>query len=1475
MTSRLLTAAFALALALPLATHAEPLQLKPGDHVAIVGNVLADRLQFSGWLETYIQAKYPDAHLVFRNLSAAGDEVATWQRSKDFGTRDEWLQWTQADVIFAFYGFGEAQAGYDGISKFKADLDNFLKQTAKQNYSGKGAPRIVLFSPIAQERMSSPDFPDPSALNTNLQNYAAAMADVAKANNVLFVDLFAPSEKLFSEMQAKGQQATLNGHYLNDAAQKGLAPVMYQGLFGEAPPAGDLGKLNAAVLDKDWEWHTRYRTIDGYNVYGERSRLSYTGKLPDGTTTPKISNNEVMQREMHERDVMTANRDARIWAVAKGGDLQVKDDNLPPPIQVGTDLPGDRPDLLHTFLSGQDAISKMTVHSGMKVNLFADEKMFPDLIKPVQMAWDTKGRLWVSVWINYPERTPTGKRGDKILILEDTDGDGKADKCTVFLDDLNAPTGFQFYKDGVLVMQAPDVWFVKDTDGDGKADFKERILMGLDSADSHHTTNSMCLEPGGAVYLSDGVFHRSQVESATGVVRNTDAAVYRFEPNTGRFETYASYGFANPHGRVFDYWGNDIITDATGNASYFAAAFSGHVDYPAKHPTMNQFWARPSRPCAGTGIISSRHFPEEFQENFLNCNVISYQGIYRVGVKQDGSGLKGETLENLISSTDENFRPSQVNIGPDGALYVADWSNAIIGHMQHHLRDPNRDHDHGRIYRITYDGRPLLKAPKIDGAPIPALLDLLKLPEDGTRTLAKIELGKHDSNEVIAATKKWLGALDKSDKDYEHNRLEALWVHQWHNVVDTDLLKAVLTSPEPRARAAAVRILSYWRDRVPNALSLLKTAAADADPRVRLHAVRAASFFTGVPAVEVALTAAAQPTDYYLDYVLTETLRQLEPVWRKAISDGVPLFTGNAGGGMKILLGKLSTEEMLKLPRTPELLTAIVGRAGISETQRLEALNDIAQQHKSTVVAELLATLKPLAPSITPAGTELARILARQPAQDLRAVRSQLAEFVNPRTAADVRVAAIAALVTADGSFEPRWSEAAKSASEVTEMLEAVPRVADPALRLTVHEKSLAMLTNPPAEIAAEAKGGTIPNARFVRVELPRKGTLTLAEVQVFSGGKNIAPTGKARQSSTAFSGDAAHAIDGNTAGDFGSGSESHTAENEDHPWWEVDLGKDQPVDSVAVWNRTEQNGKYVKRLEGFTLTVLDAQRHEIFKKDRIPAPQENTSISVKSTGVATFQRAAIHAAVASGGDPAPVFAALCKLIEKGEEVTASAHGIRALPRTGWKAQAAAPAANAIVTWGRKLTPAERAIPENVATIQLAVDLAGLLPADQAAGLRKDLKDLRVAVFVVNTVREQMRYDTPRIVVETGKPFQVIFQNGDVMPHNFVVVKGGTREKVGTAAMTMPPTKLDGEGRAYIPQTTDIIGASKLIEPGQTDKLNLIAPNEEGENEYVCTFPGHWMIMWGKLIVVKDVDAYLQAHPEPAPAGGGGVGTVQ
>ena len=1471
-----LTALCLLLSALP--GRAAALELKPGDHVALVGNALADRMQHTGHWETLLHAQFPKHNLVVRNLAVAGDEVAWRARSENFGTPDDWLTRVKADVILAFFGYNESFNGEEGLPKFRADLDQWLKDTKAKNYSGKGAPRIVLFSPIAAEKHRDPNFADPAPVNARLAAYAKAMAEVAQANDVPFVDLFQPSQRLYAEAAARNESLTINGFLLGDAGDRALAPVIQQALVGGTQaipsvegPSPAMEKLRAAVNDKNAVWHSRYRTIDGYNVYGGRSGLAYQadkGAFRQNEKNPEppfLSNYQVMQQEMAVRDVMTANRDQAVWTVAGGGNYTVEDSNLPPVQKVPTNKPGDQPDGSHTYLDGQEAIAKMTVHSGMSVNLFADEKMFPELINPVQMAWDTKGRLWVSVWPNYPGRTPWSQEGDSLLVFEDTDSDGKADKMTRFLGDLNAATGFQFYKDGVLVVQAPDVWFVRDTDGDGKADWKERMLMGLDSADSHHTANAICHDPGGAIYLSDGVFHRSQVETPDGPVRNLDGAVYRYEPRTAKFETYASYGFANPHGRVFDRWGNDLITDATGNNTYFGAAISGRIDYPAKHSGMKEFWNRPSRPCPDTALLTSRHFPEEFQGNFLNLNVIGFQGVFRVKVSEDGSGLKGETLENLISSSDPNFRPIAMRVGPDGALYFADWHNTIIGHMQHHLRDPNRTVTRGRIYRITYNGRPLLKAPKIDGQPIETLLDLLKAHEDGTRELAKVELSKHDSAKVVAATKKWAAALDKSDANYEHQMMEALWVHQWHNVVDASLLERMLKSPDHRARAAAARVLCYWRDRVPNALAHFKTLAADEHPRVRLEAVRAASFFEAVEAVDVALAILQKPTDYYLDYVLGETLRQLRPVWRGALASGQPVAVGN-DAGLKHLLASVPTPELAKMPKNPGILNALLLRSDASANDRLDALGALAAAKNTSRMNELFAAIDRA--DAASAG-RLAQLLPAQPAAELKPQRTRLNSLASGGVSAEVRQAAFAALALADGGFDAAWALAGNSPAKLADLLNGIVLISDPEFRAKAFDRTLPLLKEMPTALAEAAKKEPNTKGRIVRIELPREGTLTLAEVQVFSGGRNVATQGQARQSSTSNGGVAARAIDGRTSGTWGDGTSTHSTEGEDRPWWEVDLGSDQSIDSVVVWNRTDD--RLGRRLDGFTLSVLDANRAVLFQKTALPAPDVSGSIPVSTDALGAVRIAAIRAVTGMGREPGAVFGALAGLIAKGESVAAAAQGLRTLPHDAWPKAEAATAVKGLLAWAKTIPVADRTSQDYIETVQVAGDLAGLLPSAEAAAARKELKDYRVAVFVVRTVREQMRYDTPRLVVEAGKPFEIILINDDFMPHNLVVVKPGTRDAVGTAAAQMPPDRLDRAGRAYVPGSSAVVAATKMIDANQRETLKLTAPATPGDYEYVCTFPGHHQSMWGRLVVTTDVDDYLQKNPQaPVPTAGAG-----
>jgi len=890
------------------------LELKKGDHICIIGNTIAERMQHYGWLEARIQSRFAGQELVFRNLGYSGDEIDGWQnpnhrmRSMSFGSQDEWLSGnapcpqptklsprdsgkvrenrfeltnTKADVIFAFYGYNESFAGEAGLAKFKADADAFVKHTLGQKYNGTSEPRLVLFSPIAQEFINDPNLPSKEAVaatNARLKMYSNALSEVAKSNDIQFVDIFETTAR----ESEPGKSLTINGIHQNELGDSLIAANAETGLFPSGPmikrDGAALEALRQTINDKNFYWYNRYRVTDGFSTYGERAFLKFSegpGGYGDG-----LSNYSVGQRELDVLDTLTANRDKVVWAKAQGQEIKADDSNLPEFIAVITNKPGPLPGGKHLFLSGQEAIERMTVHKNMKVELFADESMFPELVKPVQMAFDTKGRLWVACWRTYPHWKPTEKMDDRLLILEDTDGDGKADKCTTFAGDIHNPTGFEFWNGGVLVAQGPDLLFLKDTDGDDKYDTKERIVHGFDTADTHHTINSFTLDQGGAVYMQEGTFHHSQIETPWGAPRRVaNGGVFRYEPRTQKTDIYVTFGFANPHGHVFDAWGRDIVWDGTGAQPYHALLFSGDMDFPNKHGRPPQVYQQRTRPCSGTEVLSSSHFPEEHRGNILVLNVIGFQGILQYKPKEQGSSLGATEVEPIVFSSDPNFRPGDVEVGQDGAIYFTDWQNPIIGHMQHNLRDPSRDHDHGRVYRVRYEGRDLLKVPAIAGQPIPKLLDLLKEKDNRVRHLARIELSGRPSKEVIAAATKWISSLDAAHPDYAHHMTEALWLHQSHNVVNVDLLKTQLKSPESLARTAATRVLTYWRDRVAEPLSLLQVLVNDESPSVRLQAVWALSFFSGADAAkasEIAVESLIHPQDAYLKHQLDETNKTLD-----------------------------------------------------------------------------------------------------------------------------------------------------------------------------------------------------------------------------------------------------------------------------------------------------------------------------------------------------------------------------------------------------------------------------------------------------------------------------------------------------------------------------------------------------------------------------------------------------------------------
>ncbi|HYF37167.1 MAG TPA: plastocyanin/azurin family copper-binding protein, partial [Prosthecobacter sp.] len=235
--------------------------------------------------------------------------------------------------------------------------------------------------------------------------------------------------------------------------------------------------------------------------------------------------------------------------------------------------------------------------------------------------------------------------------------------------------------------------------------------------------------------------------------------------------------------------------------------------------------------------------------------------------------------------------------------------------------------------------------------------------------------------------------------------------------------------------------------------------------------------------------------------------------------------------------------------------------------------------------------------------------------------------------------------------------------------------------------------------------------------------------------------------------------------------------------------------------------------------------------------------------------RAVLAALPLTGADNASAnFATVLKHLIEGKERTAAARALLKFPRASWDSAQAKPATDAILAYAKTVPAGDRSKLEYVEVIAAAKELAALLPENQSKTTLKDLRAVSVDVFIVHTVHEQLRYDTTKLTVQAGKPFEVVFENDDVMPHNFVIVPPGKHMEIGNAAMTMTPDKLDKQGRAFIPAAHErsIIAATKLLEPGQRETLKVKAPNKPGDYEFVCTFPGHALIMWGTLSVTKD-----------------------
>jgi len=859
-------------------SHSDALPIKKDAHIILVGNNLGSRMMNFGYFETEMQLRYPDSTLYIRNMSDGGNtpgfrphsgRPSPWafpgaeqfqtELTNDpnteghFETPEQWLTRHKADIIIAFFGSVESFDGEAGLQRYKDELDAFVKYTLQQRYNGVSTPQLALVSPIAFEDLSAKyDLPDGKRENENLLLYTQAMKEVADSNQVLFVDMYTPFKKLFDKGD---QQWTIDGLQLNDEGYKKFSLLLTDAVFGKEKVKDNSLResVHAAVMEKNWMWHKDFKMPNGVQAYGRR----FDPFGPDNYPA-----------EIAKIREMTAIRDEAIWKAVKGErlDLDSADALTTKLPEVKTNYVPSSQNEIPKYLYGEEALSKFRMAPGYKIELFASEEEFPELEKPMQMSFDNQGRLWVAIMPTYPHWKPGDpKPNDKILIFEDTDNDGKADKQTVFADSLHLPVGFEIAPEGVYVSQGTDFVLLNDTDGDGKADKKEILLSGFDDHDTHHAHHAYTTDPSGAIYMGTGVFLASDIETPYGTVRTTNGGFFRYDPNRHKLE-FAQLSIPNPWGITFDDWGQNFYAETSGPAVSWMMPGTVKPIYGIFTPKSRNLVeeAHQVRPTSGLEFISSRHFPDDVQGDYLINNTIGFLGTKEHTLEDNGTGYKSHHRQDLMRSEDPNFRPVDLEFAPDGSLYVIDWHNVLIGHMQHNQRDPLRDHTHGRIYRITYPSRPLVKPAYIADAPIDTLLDNLKLPEYRSRYRTRRELRGRDSAEVLTHLKTWVKNLDKNDPHYEHHLLEGLWVSWGLDRVDQSLLRELLHAKDYRVRAAAVRVVRYTGHQVADQAQLLKEAASDEHGRVRLEALVAASWLEKEPGLAILEEAAKKPLDDWM-----------------------------------------------------------------------------------------------------------------------------------------------------------------------------------------------------------------------------------------------------------------------------------------------------------------------------------------------------------------------------------------------------------------------------------------------------------------------------------------------------------------------------------------------------------------------------------------------------------------------------------
>jgi glucose/arabinose dehydrogenase len=799
------------------AATSAPFELRDGDRVLFIGDTFFEREVDYGHIETRLTAAFPNRNVIFRNLAWAADTPMGRSRASFDWNKSEqdWLKRVKEQVALvkptvAFLSYGMTAALESGagvspaeqtarIEKFKTDMNKLMDAIEEVSGSSPDRPqkvRFVLLGPNRPEGSFLAEAESRQQLLRNVELWAAGIEAIAGQRGARFVALH--RTRVFTRSDRHGID---DGIHLNEHGYGFAVRDLKQGLgLGDVSLEGSLGVLNAAIRKKNELFFHRWRPANWTYLLGFRKG--------------EQGQNAV---ELPRFDPLIAEWEARI---AKLRDLKHQDPATVKEVRSLLDVrssmfdvSGSRTNIEHSTSNAEHRIATLPtfeVADGFEVNLWAED---PQLHKPIEINWDAHGRLWVASSEVYPQIQPGQPATDSVVVLEDTDGNGKADKSSVFAHGLLIPTGVLPDSDGgCYVAASHQLLYFKDTNGDGKADEQRIVLSSFGTEDTHHNLHTLRWGYDGHIYMNQSIYTHTHVETPHGVVRLNSAGIWRFNPTTYRMEVFTKGG-CNPWGHAWDDYGNSFFTDGAGfqGVSYCVPG-AMYFTYAGARRELQSISPGNYPKFAGLEVVRSPQFPDDWQADFITCDFRAHRVVH-FKYSEAGAGFQTKEMPDLLRSTNVTFRPIDVKFGPDGALYIADWSNPIIQHGEVDFRDPRRDKEHGRIWRVTAKGRPLAKPRDLTQFTISELLDRTLSKNGWEQEQARVVLSQHPEkvgkapgpplDRLLAEASDWLAK--QSDP---RAKLEVLWLHEAFGKSADALVNELSAAKDDRLRTAAARQLS-------------------------------------------------------------------------------------------------------------------------------------------------------------------------------------------------------------------------------------------------------------------------------------------------------------------------------------------------------------------------------------------------------------------------------------------------------------------------------------------------------------------------------------------------------------------------------------------------------------------------------------------------------------------------------------------